>query len=74
MPFLLCLREQSAFTPVVLHGRSLILSKNLLIPSYCNISIAHYAAVLFRYRLQTTEPEHPDMMTRLWDKEDGVRF
>jgi len=30
--------------------------------------------MLFRHRLQTTVPEHPDMMTRLWDKEDGVRF
>jgi hypothetical protein len=72
MPSLLCLREQSAFTPVFLHDRSLILSKNLLIPTYCHISIVHYAAVLFRHRLQTTEPEHPDMMTRLWDKEAGV--
>jgi hypothetical protein len=75
MPSLLCLREQSDFTLVVVHDRSLvILSKNLLIPSYCNISIVHYAAVLFRHKLQATEPEHPDTMTKLWDKEDGVRF
>jgi len=74
MPSLLCLREQITFKPVVLHDRSLILSKNLLIPSYCNISIVHYAVVLFRHRLQTTEPGHPDVIIRLWDKDNGIRF
>jgi hypothetical protein len=71
---LLCLCELNACTPVVLHDRTLTLSKNLLIPSYCNISIVHYAAVLCRRRLQTAVPEHPDMITRLWKKEEGVRF
>jgi hypothetical protein len=56
IPSLLCFREQSTFTPVVLHDRLLILSKNLLIASYCIDCILHYTAVLFRYPLQTSIP------------------